>query len=212
MPIFRLLVSVVLGTWSKISKVVTPRTPFGRDGAVLNYEHDSEAEWEEEPDDEDADNVDKSDAEMSNDDDDDGECPSEVDSWLADDDEIQYESGYEEDGDIVMMDADQQRNKKLHRDRIDDSDADEDDDVIVVESEKDKKERLRKEKEKKKKLEERQKKRKQQGPLLPLVKGPVWEDVEGGNGSLKEPAFKSMKIRFLNGESSFIHTPLCNKA
>ncbi|GAA5965265.1 hypothetical protein JCM3765_006378 [Sporobolomyces pararoseus] len=179
-----------VGTWSKISKVVKPRTPFEKDGAVLNYEHDSEAEWEEEPEDLNAENVDGSDGELSNDDEDQGEV-SEVDSWLADDDEIQYESGYEEDGDIVMIDADQQKNRKLHRDGLQDSD---DDDVIVVESEKEKKERLRKEKEKKKKLEEKQKKRKQQGPLLPLVKGPVWED----EGTSREPAFKSMKIRFLN--------------
>jgi hypothetical protein len=183
----------ITGTWSKISKVVTPRTPFCRDGAVLNYEHDSEGEWEEEPDDAEAENV-GSDAEMSADENE-GDA-SEVDSWLAEDDEILYESGYEEDGDIVMMDADASR--RPHRDLGDDDD---DDDIIVVEGEQEKKERLKREKEKKRRIEEKQKKKKANGPLLALVKGPVWEDQDGVS---KEPAFKGMKIRFLNGQFPFL--------
>ncbi|KAG0152271.1 hypothetical protein CROQUDRAFT_71115 [Cronartium quercuum f. sp. fusiforme G11] len=39
-----------VGTWSKTSRVVTGRTPFARDTCLLNYEYDSEAEWEEEDD------------------------------------------------------------------------------------------------------------------------------------------------------------------
>ncbi|GAA6020087.1 hypothetical protein JCM11491_006391 [Sporobolomyces phaffii] len=189
-----------VGTWSKTSKVVTPRTPFGRDGALLNYEMDSECEWEEEPDDPDAENV-GSDGEMSHDENDDDDAGSEADSWLADDDEIEYEAGYEADGDIVMMDADARRKPIGGGDHGDDDD----DDVIVVEGEKEKKERLRK----KKKMEEKQKKKKAAEPLLPFVKGPVWEDVASlGNGSsTTEPAFVSFKTRFLN-DCSFGINPL----
>lgn len=35
------------GTWSKRSKVITGRNPFGKDNAILDYDNDSEAEWEE---------------------------------------------------------------------------------------------------------------------------------------------------------------------
>ena len=35
------------GTWSKKSSVVTGRNPFGKETGVLDYEYDSEAEWEE---------------------------------------------------------------------------------------------------------------------------------------------------------------------
>ncbi|GAA5945104.1 RLF2 family protein, partial [Sporobolomyces koalae] len=190
-----------VGTWSKTSKVVTPRTPFGRDGALLNYEHDSEEEWEEEPDDPDAENV-GSEGELSNEDDDEGNA-SEADSWLADDDEIEYEVGYEEDGDMVMMDADSKHRSAGDKDGDDDED---DDDVIVVEGDREKKERMKREKEKKrKKLEEtKRKKAKAAGPMLALIRGPEWEDEYGVS---KVAAFNSMKIRFLN-DCSFGIDPL----
>jgi len=35
------------GTWSKRSKVITGRTPFAKDTKYLDYDYDSEAEWEE---------------------------------------------------------------------------------------------------------------------------------------------------------------------
>lgn len=154
----------------------------------MNYDHDSEAEWEEEPDDPDAENV-GSEGELSNDELEDG-ATSEADSWLAEDDEIEYEAGYDAEGDIVMMSADGRTPLE-----------DDDDDCVIVEGEKEKKERLKREKEKKKRLEEKQKKRRAAGPLLPLIKGPIWEVQERKEEVvLKEPAFKSMKIRFLNGE------------
>jgi len=37
------------GTWSKQSTQVTGRRPFGKDSAILDYDYDSEADWEEEP-------------------------------------------------------------------------------------------------------------------------------------------------------------------
>lgn len=35
------------GTWSKTSSIVTGRNPFGKDTTYLDYDYDSEAEWEE---------------------------------------------------------------------------------------------------------------------------------------------------------------------
>eukprot|EP00934_Nitzschia_sp_Nitz4_P005677 Nitzschia sp. Nitz4//scaffold251_size28233//17903//21114//NITZ4_008134-RA/size28233-augustus-gene-0.12-mRNA-1//1//CDS//3329544244//5667//frame0 len=35
------------GTWSKTSTIITGRTPFAKDSAYLDYDYDSEAEWEE---------------------------------------------------------------------------------------------------------------------------------------------------------------------
>lgn len=35
------------GTWSKTSSIVTGKTPFGKDTTHLDYDYDSEAEWEE---------------------------------------------------------------------------------------------------------------------------------------------------------------------
>ena len=35
------------GTWSKRSKIITGKNPFGKDSTYLDYDYDSEAEWEE---------------------------------------------------------------------------------------------------------------------------------------------------------------------
>jgi hypothetical protein len=37
---------MVIGTWSKTSQLITGRRPFARDTTLLDYEVDSEAEWE----------------------------------------------------------------------------------------------------------------------------------------------------------------------
>lgn len=39
---------MLLGTWSKKSKVIGGRRPFAKDAGQLNYEYDSEDEWQEE--------------------------------------------------------------------------------------------------------------------------------------------------------------------
>ena len=36
------------GTWSKVSRVVTPKQPLAKDSAAFDYEVDSDEEWEEE--------------------------------------------------------------------------------------------------------------------------------------------------------------------
>lgn len=39
---------VLSGTFSKRSRFVTGRRPLAKDNSIMNYEYDSEAEWEEE--------------------------------------------------------------------------------------------------------------------------------------------------------------------
>lgn len=72
------------GTWTRNSREVGPRRPFGKDVVSLDYSVDSEAEWEEE---EEGDVLDG--AEEDNDGDDvvGGDDDSDLDSWLVDDDE-----------------------------------------------------------------------------------------------------------------------------
>jgi chromatin assembly factor 1 subunit A len=74
------------GTWSKKSSIVTGRTPFAKDTKFLNYDYDSEAEWEEGDDEvgEDIEN-DAGDDEEENEDE---EVDDEDDGWLAADDEF----------------------------------------------------------------------------------------------------------------------------
>jgi chromatin assembly factor 1 subunit A len=76
------------GTWSKKSDVITGRTPFGQD-SVLEYDQDSEAEWEE------GDEEVGEDVEMDNDEEDDKELDDYEtnDGWFANDDEVDYEGG-----------------------------------------------------------------------------------------------------------------------
>ncbi|GAA5923871.1 hypothetical protein JCM3775_005536 [Rhodotorula graminis] len=179
-----------VGTWTKTSHVVGPRTPFARETALLNYAVDSDDEWEEEVDDPDAEDVGSDGGARS---DEEGGAAgtgaeSEADSWLADDDEIEYEAGYDADGDIAMLDAE---GRGIGGD---------DDDIIVVESEK---ERRQRERDAKKKKVERERKKKEReakrGPMLPVAKGLCWQqDV----GTVEDVVFEPMRIQFLNDAAS----------
>ncbi|GAA5894231.1 hypothetical protein JCM8208_002383 [Rhodotorula glutinis] len=179
-----------VGTWTKTSHVVGPRTPLARETALLNYAVDSDDEWEEEPDDPDAEDVGSDGGARS---DEEGGAAgtgaeSEADSWLAEDDEIEYEVGYDADGDIAMLDAEGR------------GIGDDDDDIIVVESEK---ERRRRERDAKKKKVERERKKKEReakrGPMLPVAKGLCWQhDI----GAVEDVVFEPMRIQFLNDASS----------
>ena len=73
------------GTWSKRSSIVTGRTPLSEDNEYLNYDVDSEVEWEEGDDDfgEELDD----DAVDEDEDDDDAAAADEDDGWLAADDD-----------------------------------------------------------------------------------------------------------------------------
>ncbi|BGP53728.1 hypothetical protein JCM8202_003659 [Rhodotorula sphaerocarpa] len=169
-----------VGTWTKRSVMVGPRTPFARDNAILNYDHDSEAEWEEEGDDPEAEELASDGGERSGDEKE--EVESDADSWLAEDDEIEYQDGYEADGDVVMQAAE---NGGRGPGRSGD------DDVVVVQSDKAKK---HKEREHKKRRADRERKRRKD-LVLPVAKGPIWQDDPE---EVVEAAFKTMRIQLLN--------------
>ncbi len=87
------------GTWSKRSDIICARNPFGKDTSHLNYDIDSEAEWEEEEDNEQADDC----SVENNDDDEDldegGEDTTKYDyqdGWIADDGDLALEEDDEE--------------------------------------------------------------------------------------------------------------------
>lgn len=40
------LLTVSQGTWTKISDSINGRRPFQRDDEIIDYDHNSEAEWE----------------------------------------------------------------------------------------------------------------------------------------------------------------------
>jgi hypothetical protein len=82
------------GTWRKdASKFVTGRRPLGKDTKYLDYDVDSEAEWEEEEDGVDAEDLGKEDDEMEEDEEPgmDSRNYNFADGWLANDDEIEAE-------------------------------------------------------------------------------------------------------------------------
>ena len=84
------------GTWSKQSSTISPRSPFARDVDQLDYDYDSEAEWEEPSGEEGADDccIDDEDEELFEEADDEGGVRKRVDTreldysdgWLMQDD------------------------------------------------------------------------------------------------------------------------------
>eukprot|EP00984_Skeletonema_dohrnii_P016702 scaffold7466_cov119-Skeletonema_dohrnii-CCMP3373.AAC.8 len=90
------------GTWSKTSSIVNGRNPFGQDKSILDYEVDSEAEWEEGDDDQGEDlNEDAGEEEED-------EAPQDEDSdgWLAAEDDLGIDDEDEETREL--------RKRKLH--------------------------------------------------------------------------------------------------
>jgi len=86
------------GTWSKTSKLVTGRRPWGKDISHLDYENDSEGEWEEGDDDEGEDlqedgddGVDEEGDDLQNEEDNDGFIADEDDLGIDDDDDMTRE-------------------------------------------------------------------------------------------------------------------------
>jgi chromatin assembly factor 1 subunit A len=158
------------GTWTKLSKVIGPRTPFGRDASLIQYDYDSEYEWEEEDPTNTAEDV-NSGGERSEEEDGDGELS---DGWLCEDDEVTFVEGYkEDDGGSGSMDID------------------EDDSEMTLARRK-----INEREKKSKSGREAQKKKRTVGALLPIIKGPVWEEKLG---SINYGPFESMRIQFLNG-------------
>jgi chromatin assembly factor 1 subunit A len=93
------------GTWSKTSSIVKGNNPFGKDPAYLDYDYDSEAEWEEGDEEagEDLEN-DMGDEEEEKDDE---EGDLNEDGWLAADDEIEGE-----------LDGDEEETKMLRQKKL----------------------------------------------------------------------------------------------
>lgn len=83
------------GTWSKLSSVVTGRRPYGKDTTHLDYENDSEAEWEEGDDEE---GEDLADGDDGVDEEDDMQNEEDNDGWLAAEDDL----GIEDDDDDTI--------------------------------------------------------------------------------------------------------------
>lgn len=99
------------------------------------------------------------------------------DGWLCEDDEVTFVEGY--NGDDAPMEGD------------DDNDDEEDAEMKATRrkiAEREKKHRSGK---------EAQKKKKTLGVLLPIIKGPVWEDKIG---SIAHLPFQTMRCQFVNGE------------
>lgn len=81
------------GTWSKKSRLIRPRNPFAQDSSMFTYDYDSEDEWEEE--DQNGDDVNSDDARSLNSG---SEAEdSDEDGWLCEDDEVEFEEGFEGD-------------------------------------------------------------------------------------------------------------------
>lgn len=160
-----------IGTWTKSSVTVNGRNPFGRDTSLLDYEYDSEAEWDEDPEDAEDIKEDSGEEEMSESDDD-------LDGWLAGDDEVEFEAGY--DGELSLADM-----------------MDDPNDPFAMMG-------LAKSEDTKKKANKsgkpHVKKKKITGPLIPIIRGPYWqdEDVDGDDASGLAKFMDSFKISWLN--------------
>jgi len=87
------------GTWSKKSSLITARNPVAKDTTYLDYDVDSEAEWEEGDDDqgEDCSENGNDDEEMIDDEEGDATKYNYEDGWLAEDCDIEIEGGDEDD-------------------------------------------------------------------------------------------------------------------
>ena len=70
-----------IGTWTKHSSVVTGRRPFAKDVDLLDYEYDSEAEWDDDP--EDAEDVDAENMSVDGDEVVMSDSEDDLDGWLG---------------------------------------------------------------------------------------------------------------------------------
>ncbi|KAK4053873.1 hypothetical protein OIV83_001529 [Microbotryomycetes sp. JL201] len=173
-----------VGTWTKTSKTIGPRTPFDQDQALLNYDVDSEAEWEEEVEDADAEDL-KSGGEDS--DDDGAESEPLSDDWMCGDDEIEFEAGYTEEGDVSAVGLDADATKT----------GNEDETAAA-------RQRVLDRERKSKAIKDGSKKKRLVGPLVPIVKGPSWEDKIG---HVSYAPFSSMRVQLLNDSNVALMVP-----
>jgi chromatin assembly factor 1 subunit A len=83
-----------VGTWSKTSKIVGPRSPFAKEGEI-DYSYDSGEEWYEEEEGEEMEDLETLDG-----DEEDEEDEEDNGDWIVDDDEEELEP--DEDGGLVL--------------------------------------------------------------------------------------------------------------
>lgn len=144
------LIHRFIGTWTKPSAVVGPRTPFAKDVVALDYSYDSSDEWEGQEEAEGAEDLMAADGDSGDEEDEDEMSDSESD-WIVGDDEVIEDGNSPQpeaiQADFSTIDADATPKKR----RVKEKDG-------AVGS----------------------KKRKVLiGPLLPFMKGPCWESTIG---------------------------------
>ncbi|PLW17416.1 hypothetical protein PCANC_00880 [Puccinia coronata f. sp. avenae] len=165
-----------IGTWCKTSRLVSGRNPFGRDTCLLDYEYDSEADWNEE----DAEGEDlEQNSDGGNEEGGDGMSSelgdSDEDGWLVGDDE-----------DIEMIDdGENEASNRMLDVQIDDHQLAKQNKKISGPT-----------------------RRKIVGPLIPVVKGPIWEDTLG---LVSASMFECFRIQMINdapiGLNPFTYEP-----
>lgn len=172
-----------VGTFTKSSSRVGFRAPFKLDTDVFNYDYDSDDDWDADADgDEDGEDL------VSDKGDDDGNADgsSDVsdaeDDWMCADDEVEYEDGYDSAADDMRFADFDNSGKGEHSDS----------DVAAA------RRRIDERKRKAGLASEHAKKRRNLAPLVPVLKGPHFEQEIGEHAH--EPVFKAMRIGFLNGE------------
>eukprot|EP01117_Protostelium_nocturnum_P009392 TRINITY_DN334_c1_g2_i3.p1 TRINITY_DN334_c1_g2~~TRINITY_DN334_c1_g2_i3.p1 ORF type:complete len:725 (+),score=335.34 TRINITY_DN334_c1_g2_i3:100-2175(+) len=104
------------GLWEKTSKIITGRKPFALDSQQVNYEEDSEDEWEGEP--EDAEDLGKSDGEEEETDDSETEDNFVVaDGYFSDDEGIIDEEGLSKE-ELEHRKRERENSKKKEKSRL----------------------------------------------------------------------------------------------
>ncbi|MBW0516506.1 hypothetical protein O181_056221 [Austropuccinia psidii MF-1] len=167
-----------IGTWCKTSRLVSGRTPFGKDTCLLDYDYDSEVEWNEE---------DGEGEDLGGSDDLGGEDgmsseggESDEDGWLVGDDD-----------EIEMIDDDENQTNHLVDGQLDGVE------LIKTSS---------------KKISGPGR-RKIVGPLIPIVKGPMWEETLG---QVPTGMLEPFRIQFINdaplGLNPFEYEPKAHKS
>ncbi|KAL1924298.1 uncharacterized protein VTP21DRAFT_7333 [Calcarisporiella thermophila] len=96
------------GTWTKSSKHISQRRPHNKDPDQLDYEYDSEAEWERDEEGEELKSEDEEDEEATSQQDE-----EEQDDWLVPEGYLSEDEGIEKDGDVVAAKAEKpEKNEK----------------------------------------------------------------------------------------------------
>lgn len=146
------------GTWSKTSRLVNGRAPFGRETCLLDYDYDSEGDWVE---DDGEDGEDLAGSEHGGEDEEEATgSDSDEDGWLVGDDEEIEQEGQEESERMMVDDA-----------------------QVTTKTTKKIKSQAR---------------RRILGPLIPVVKGPLWESKLG---VVEVAMFEPFRIQFINGQA-----------